>query len=285
MDKRLDNGHWLTQITNLKPWTKNPKTVMVEDFERLKAQIVDLGVYKTILVLANDTELSLERTTLPYGTIIGGNTRYKALSDLNSNVYKRTEIDNTITTNDLRGQFNELWIAELGFEWEQATEGKVAQVYPVIDGKRHHKGFATVDQIIFMFSTSDNDQIGVYDSEAVALMSLPFQELIPMGTYKFEVRPSLSFEELIAQHAPSPLDLMPPIGGDDDEKTDITKKLSFKFFDMESYTEAKSKIAELKKDFGMENESEVLLELINSYYNGTKSEEDTTQDIQVDTKV
>lgn len=56
-------------ISTLRPWDKNPRGIMEEDFNRLKEQIKRLGLYKPILI-TND------------GEIIGGNMRYRAIMSL-----------------------------------------------------------------------------------------------------------------------------------------------------------------------------------------------------------
>jgi DNA modification methylase len=52
-------------ISRLKNWEKNPRAIKTEDFERLKKQITDLGLYKAFLVE-------------PDGNVLGGNMRLKA---------------------------------------------------------------------------------------------------------------------------------------------------------------------------------------------------------------
>ncbi len=117
MDKRIENGHWYTSIRNIAPWEKNPRDITNEDFERLKTQIVDFGQYKPILVTKD-------------GTIVGGNMRYRAMSWLNENVFNRSLPDGTQRSYDLRGQFNEVWITELNFEYEP-----VAPSHPLQAGR------------------------------------------------------------------------------------------------------------------------------------------------------
>lgn len=59
-------------IEKLKPWTKNPRDIKKEDFERLKRQIKELGQYKPLLVTRE-------------GEVLGGNMRLKAYKELGIN--------------------------------------------------------------------------------------------------------------------------------------------------------------------------------------------------------
>lgn len=57
------------KIERLRNWRKNPKAVEPEDFERLKRQIKRFGLYKPLIVTKK-------------GTVLGGNSRLKALREL-----------------------------------------------------------------------------------------------------------------------------------------------------------------------------------------------------------
>lgn len=56
----------LGQLSN---WENNPRSVLKDDFERLKGQIKELGVYKTLLV--NQENI-----------VLGGNMRLRAFTEL-----------------------------------------------------------------------------------------------------------------------------------------------------------------------------------------------------------
>lgn len=56
-------------INKLHNWDKNPRSINVDDFDRLKKQIVKFGQYKPLLIT-------------PDGEVIGGNMRLKALLEL-----------------------------------------------------------------------------------------------------------------------------------------------------------------------------------------------------------
>ena len=55
-----------------------------------------------------------------------------------------------------------MWISELDFEYEPAVDGKMAAVYPIIDGVRPKdaRPFSSADQIMIEFALSDNDNAG-----------------------------------------------------------------------------------------------------------------------------
>lgn len=56
----------LNELTN---WENNPRSILKEDFERLKEQIKKLGVYKTLLVNQDNI-------------VLGGNMRLRAFTDI-----------------------------------------------------------------------------------------------------------------------------------------------------------------------------------------------------------
>lgn len=69
MRKQTKDDKTLANINDLVPWAKNPKVSESKDLERLKRQILELGVYKP-LVCTED------------GTLLGGNQRFKVLREL-----------------------------------------------------------------------------------------------------------------------------------------------------------------------------------------------------------
>lgn len=71
MNTKIVDGKVVASIKDLIPWAKNPRRVEDKDLSRLEKQILQLGVYKPLLVTPN-------------GTILGGNQRYKALKKLHA---------------------------------------------------------------------------------------------------------------------------------------------------------------------------------------------------------
>ncbi len=65
----MDDKKEYWDIEKLQEWEKNPRTVSSEGIERLKKQIVKLGVYKPLIVTKD-------------GIVLGGNMRLRALQAL-----------------------------------------------------------------------------------------------------------------------------------------------------------------------------------------------------------
>lgn len=59
----------MRQIADLKNWEDNPRSILEEDFNRLKEQVKKHGVYKTLLVNQDNI-------------VLGGNMRLRAFKDL-----------------------------------------------------------------------------------------------------------------------------------------------------------------------------------------------------------
>src|SRR3990167_7988050 len=59
----------LRKLGDLTNWENNPRSIMTEDFDRLKGQITKLGVYKTLLVNQDNI-------------VLGGNMRLRAFKEL-----------------------------------------------------------------------------------------------------------------------------------------------------------------------------------------------------------
>jgi hypothetical protein len=254
MEKHIDNGHWYTSINNLSPWEKNPRDIKEDDFERLKAQIVDFGQYKAVLVTKD-------------GTIVGGNMRYRAMSWLNENVFVRTLPDGTERPYDLRGQFNEVWVTELNFEYEPVVSGQPAIVYPVIDGKVYkQRDFSSADQIMLEYALSDNDNAGRYNNEALAMLVHEYQPLIPQDMFKIEVAAPIPLETLMNDFQPDGTDPTEEELPEPKEAKEKKKKLVFEFEDEQLYDEVKGQIEDLKKDQGVDTEAAVLDYLLKSYF-------------------
>lgn len=93
-------------ISKIDAWDKNPRLILPADFERLKAQITRLGIYKPLLCYREKTRY----------VVLGGNMRVKALKDLGfkeievSVVTPKTEaekLEYSLSDNDRAGQYDE----------------------------------------------------------------------------------------------------------------------------------------------------------------------------------
>ena len=104
-------------ISTLKEWDKNPRTINRKDFDRLKKQLTELGQYKPLLIT-------------PDGTVIGGNMRLKALRDMKINSIWVSVIETkdetellkyALSDNDRAGYYDDNLIANMmpnyNIEW------------------------------------------------------------------------------------------------------------------------------------------------------------------------
>ena len=99
-------------ISEVNLWDKNPRNIKTKDFERLKKQIKDLGVYKPMIAVKENGGY----------TVLGGNMRLRALKELGfkdvdiSVVNAKTEaqkIKFALSDNDRAGEYDEQMLAEL----------------------------------------------------------------------------------------------------------------------------------------------------------------------------
>ncbi len=116
-------------ISTLKHWDKNPRSIKKQDFERLKKQIQTLGQYKPLLITED-------------GTVLGGNMRLRAYKELGitdiwiSVVDASTEakkLEYALSDNDRAGYYDDDLLANLipqypEFEWKDyAVDMKAPQ--------------------------------------------------------------------------------------------------------------------------------------------------------------
>ncbi len=99
----------LRKLSELHGWDKNPRGIKKDDFERLKSQIKELGLYKPFLITED-------------GTVLGGNMRLKACQELGitevevSVVNAPTDelkVKYALSDNDRAGYYEEDKLAEL----------------------------------------------------------------------------------------------------------------------------------------------------------------------------
>ncbi len=108
LEPTLEN-YQIWPIDKLHNWAKNPRAILKEDYERLKALIIKKGTYKPMIITAD-------------GTVLGGNMRLRVLRDLGVKstvvtiVDAPTEADQleiAISDNDQAGYWVEQAVAEL----------------------------------------------------------------------------------------------------------------------------------------------------------------------------
>ncbi len=99
-------------ISTIEPWAKNPKNIRTKDFERLKKQIQELGIYKPLICCRENGK---------YVTL-GGNQRLKALQvlkhqDVEISIVEAkddaTKIKYALSDNDRAGEYDDQALAEL----------------------------------------------------------------------------------------------------------------------------------------------------------------------------
>ncbi|MEM3453408.1 MAG: ParB/RepB/Spo0J family partition protein [Candidatus Hadarchaeum sp.] len=99
-------------ISKCEPWQKNPRGITKEDFERLKKQIQELGVYKPLVACKENGKY----------IILGGNMRIRALKELGHKEVeislveapsKVEKIKYSLSDNDRAGYYEEELLAEL----------------------------------------------------------------------------------------------------------------------------------------------------------------------------
>lgn len=99
-------------ISDVVPWAKNPKNIRTKDFERLKKQIQELGIYKPLICTPENGK---------YVTL-GGNQRLKALQVLKHQDVEisivaapddATKIKYALSDNDRAGEYDDQALAEL----------------------------------------------------------------------------------------------------------------------------------------------------------------------------
>ena len=99
-------------LAKVEPWDKNPRGIKTKDFDRLKKQILKLGVYKPLICYEDKGRY----------VVLGGNMRIRALKDLGlkeveiSVVKPKNEaekVEFALSDNDRAGFYEEDKLAEL----------------------------------------------------------------------------------------------------------------------------------------------------------------------------
>ena len=99
-------------ISELHNWKDNPRSINKTDFERLKKQIQEFGIYKPLLICKNGNGYD----------VVGGNMRLKALQELNINKVdcwilkfknEAEKVKVSLSDNDRAGFYDEQALAEL----------------------------------------------------------------------------------------------------------------------------------------------------------------------------
>jgi len=144
-------------IFDVKLWEQNPRNIKTKDFERLKKQITELGVYKPLIACQENGGY----------TVLGGNMRLRALQEMGikeveiSIVEAKTEaqkIKYALSDNDRSGEYDEQQLAELVYphiEEIQLEDYKIDVGEPI-----------NLKAVIDMFTPATEDEQGRLDQIA-----------------------------------------------------------------------------------------------------------------------
>ena len=166
-------------ITTLKNWDKNPRTIVKKDFERLKKQIQKLGEYKPLLITKD-------------GTVLGGNMRLKAYQELGikevwvSVVEADTEekkIEYALSDNDRAGKY------------ELDLMGDMVGNFPDLDWAAYSidiEAPKTVDKFIDMFADVVEDDVPAVEDNPVSKLG----EVYLLGRHRLMCGDSTKIEDV-----------------------------------------------------------------------------------------
>lgn len=116
MPERTNPQTIIVPIENVHAWKDNPRQVKKGDYERLKAQILELGFYKA-LVATKDLDAP------GHWIVLGGNTRLRALKDLGWTEIGLSPVD--APTEDIRLKYNLSDNDEVG-AWDDQALAEIA---------------------------------------------------------------------------------------------------------------------------------------------------------------
>jgi hypothetical protein len=252
----IENGKTYTDYPLLSKWARNPKYLLKEDHDRTENQILDLGQYKPLLVLAEEANVKGE--VFPEGAVIGGNGRHQIYGE---------QIEKGET------KFSKPWVSLLGFKFIEED----AMWYPVVNGEvQSRRKFADPLQIMIEYALSDNDQSGTTDKQALKELAHPYRQLMPMQQYKFQV------------YNPQPLQSLMDEDTDKKEVRDDSKKekeeqeliyLSAKFTP-EQFKEVEPIVEAAKEKLKTTNNTDLITRLLNFWLDNNERDEEIRETIQ-----
>ncbi len=152
-------------ITELHPWSDNPRFMTDAGYQRLKKQIIGLGYYKPNLIMAD-------------GTILGGNMRFNIYEEIaNSSSdsihdYVLEVFNAEITPEQCQAiidKYKNLWVSTIDF-----TQTVKGTWQAVVNGQVEFKEFPNKEDGMLEYALSDNDHGGSTDTEKLANMMPQF---------------------------------------------------------------------------------------------------------------
>ena len=144
-------------ISEISVWEKNPRNIKTKDFERLKRQIEELGVYKPLICVRENGR---------YMTL-GGNMRLRALQDMGIK-----EVDISIVKADTEAQRIKYALSDNDRAGEYIEQDLAELVYPHIeeinleDYKVDLGEAMDLTSVIEMFSSAGEEEQGRLDQLA-----------------------------------------------------------------------------------------------------------------------
>lgn len=164
----------IVPISDVIAWDKNPRGIMKSDFERLKRQIIRLGVYKRLLCYRENGKY----------VVLGGNMRLRALQDLRQSsvaisiVHPKSEsqkLEFSLSDNDRAGYYEDQKLAELAFPFRD--------MIPLEDFRVDLSAPVDVAQIVAGFGPSgieDPEFVEESDRRTISIFCQSDEELLEM---------------------------------------------------------------------------------------------------------
>jgi len=174
----MAKDYW--NISKLREWNKNPRSITKEGFERLKKQIQKLGQYKPLIIT-------------PDGEVLGGNMRLKAYRKLGIDkiwvniIEPKSEsekLEYSLSDNDRAGYYNDDLLANLipqypEFNWSDYS----------VDLKEP----TNLKDLLDQFKEVVEDEVpGVSDEPAVSELG----EVYQLGRHRLMVGDSTKIEDV-----------------------------------------------------------------------------------------
>ncbi len=116
-------------FADVKPWAKNPRQVKKKDYDRLRAQVLELGIYKRLLVVPDPDLYGFDfHGKADKFIIAGGNTRFRVIFDLG-----HSEVAITIRRPKDEAELLKLAMSDNDHVGEWDEQSLAEQIYKVRD--------------------------------------------------------------------------------------------------------------------------------------------------------
>jgi len=168
------------KLSELRLWENNPRGIKKEDFERLKKQIKELGLYKSFVIT-------------PDGEILGGNMRFRACQELGikevpvSVVKPKNEAQKlaySLSDNDRAGYYEEDQLAELILKYKDdfnIEDFKIDLGQPI-----------NLQELIDRYQPVEEDEIPAVEEVAISKLGEAYQ----LGRHRLMCGDSTKIEDV-----------------------------------------------------------------------------------------